>query len=558
MNCKEVKLLIMPYLGNDKDITTDERQAFEQHLQDCASCAQDYQESKFIVELIKEYWPLDEEMLAAMAPPKRPATRYMTVEEGWQDLCRRCPDLAEDPKRQKYFRLFYKIGAAAACLIIGVSTWLVLSPDSKPEIKQEIVEQQLAFDPFLTVELVSDNKKTSIPAGQKLKTSANELKTLIVDNKHQIVMNADTVLSIKPLHVNKNYGCTVELASGQIYSRVKRNGNPFIVETSNGKAVITGTTFDISTADDSTTLVVSEGNVRFESEKGAVEVETGQISRIVGQSAPTEPRACNTAELIAWAAGSQATVTLDESRLYTGPCEFDGFELPIKSAPIDLDAIEYTSWVGQKRDWFRREFPQLFKLKDALAEEGIDVDYPELLFKSGSLWDFAYPEYRTTQVIDIESQVLIDATNFYGFDQKWLFKNVPSASHKNNDFGTSQKGLRAFEKWTQDIGKAQASGRMDPSVLFNWLHSSTFLVNTRALVWLGLREGLFEGQAAKENLLFMLDKQIRTADRCVNTSIELLGAEKTGCSDPIPQLIEKMVKDVNFIFGLEKAICKLK
>jgi hypothetical protein len=558
MNCKEAKLLIMPYLGNDKDITVEEHQAFEQHLQSCTKCAKEYEKSKSLVELIKEYWPLDEKMLASIAPPKPPSKGYMTVEEGWQDLCKRCPELAEDPKRQKYLRLFYKVGAAAACLIIGISVWLMFSPNSKPKSQQEVVAQQLAFDSFLTVELISDNQKTSIPIGQKLKTSDSEFKTLVINNKHQVVMNTDTVLAIGPFKMNEYSGCMVELASGQIYSHVKHNGSPFIVETPHGKAVITGTTFDISVADDSTTLVVSEGSVQFESEKDFVEVATGQISRIVGQSAPTKPRACNTAELIAWATSSQTKTIPTKPNLYTSFSELDHLELTARSGPINLDTIDYDSWVGQKRDWFRQEFPQLFELKEALAEEGVEVDYPEIVFRSVGLWSFAYPEYRSTQVVDIESQTLINTARYYGLDQKWLFKNIPSAKYKNNDFRISEKGLKAFEKWAQDLGKAQVSGRMDPSVLFNSLHSSTFLVNTRVLLWLGLRDGLFERQAAKKSLLFLLDKQIRTADRCVNTSIELLGSSEGSCPDPGIDLIEKMVKDVNFIFGLEKAICKLK
>ncbi len=558
MKCKEAKLLILPYLGNDKDITDEEHQAFEQHFQSCARCAKEYEESQLLVSLIRKYRPLIEDVPALIEKRHPPVNLYMTVEEGWRDLCKRCPDLADDPKRPKYLRLFYKISAAAACLVICVLAWLMFPPDSKPEMKQEVVSQEVAFDSFLTVELVSDNQKTSIPIGQKLKTSDSELKTLVINNKHQIVMNIDTTLVIEPFNTNEYSGCMLELTLGQIYSHVKHNGSPFIVETPHCKAVITGTTFDMSVTDDSTTLVVSEGNVQFESEKDVVEVTTGQISRIVGQSAPTKPRACNTAELIAWATSSQTKTISTKPNLHASFSELDHFKLPVKSEPIDLDTIDFESWANDKRYWFKREFPQLFELKDALAEEGVEVDYPEILFRSVGLWSFAYPEYRSTQVVDIESQTLINTARYYGLDQEWLFKNTPSAKYKNNDFGTSQKGLRAFEKWVQDLGKAQVSGRMDPSVLFNSLHSSTFLVNTRVLLWLGLREGLFERAVPKENLVFLLDKQIRTADRCINTSIELLGSSEGSCPDPGIDLIEKMVKDVNFIFGLEKAICKLK
>ncbi|MHC4739941.1 MAG: FecR domain-containing protein [Planctomycetota bacterium] len=560
MNCKEAKLLIMPYLGNDKDITGKEHRAFEQHLQSCARCAKEYEESQSLVSLIRKYRPLIENVPALIEERHPPANLYMTVEEGWRDLCRRCPDLAEDPKRQKYLRLFYKISAAAACLLIGISAWLMFSPDSKPEIKQKVISQQGAFDSFLTVELVSDNSKTTIPPGQKLETSANELKTLIIDNKHQIVMNADTVLTIRPLNVDKNYGCTVELASGQLYSQVKRNANPFIVKTSNGKAAITGTTFDISVADDSTTLVVSEGSVRFESKKGVVRVATGQISRIVGQSAPTKPRACNTAEITAWATSNQVEILPTKPDLHTTHSKHDHPGLLIISGPIDLEAIDYEGWVAEKRDWFNSEFPWIFQLEEALVKEGIDVDYPQLLMQSGYIWQFVYPESSAKRVAFLDFKLLLEAVLPYGLDRRWLFKNVPAAKYairirKNTkDKFTS---LKEFEQWTASFeGAPESPEEPDSSIISRSLQAGTYLVNTRTLLWLGIKNGIsldeFEDE---EKLLSLLNQEIQAADRCIQTAI---AQSETTCPTKDDPLRARMIKEINVISESERAISELR
>ena len=64
VNCKKARLLILPYITNDADITTDEHRAFEQHLQSCAQCIKEYEESKPVVDLVKKYCPVGENSLS--------------------------------------------------------------------------------------------------------------------------------------------------------------------------------------------------------------------------------------------------------------------------------------------------------------------------------------------------------------------------------------------------------------------------------------------------------------------------------------------------------------
>ena len=563
MNCKEAKLLLLPHIANDEDITVDERHGFEQHLQSCAQCVEEYEESKSLIKLVKEYWPLYEDMLSRAENPNQPTKCYMTVEEGWQDLCRRCPDLAQPAKLQKYLQLLYKVGAVAACLVIGMTTWLIFSLDSKPKIKQEIISQQVAFDPFLTVELVSDSDKTVIPIGKELKTSIDESKTLIVNDKHKLVMNADTTLLIKPLIINEDSGCTVELLSGQIYSHVECDGNPFIVKTSHGRAVITGTTFDVKVTDDSTTLIVSEGSVQFESERGAVTVEASQISSIVGQSAPTEPRAYNTARLTAWAASNQVEIPLTNPNLHAGLSGLDDLGLPIRSGLIDLEAIDYESWVEKKRDWFKREYPWIFQLKEALRKEDMNTDYPQLLMQSDYIWQFVYPESSAPRIAVINFKLLLKTVHNYDLDKRWLFRNVPAvryAFNKHRGIKDNLAGIQAFEQWSVSFEKALKSpDNIDHSTIFRSFHAATYLVNTRTLLWLCINNDISASEVEDgRKLLSLLNQEIQAADRCVQTAVELMALPEKTCLTKDDPVIERMIKEINVISELEKVIFKLK
>ena len=201
------------------------------------------------------------------------------------------------PLSDAYLRIFVEWSYAAAIFIgIGVSIWWSLS-NSDRTVNFTSHKIEVMPTSSITVKLLSDKDKAGIPTNHEFKTSGNEFKTLIINDSHRIIndkhriimMNADTTLSIYPFTTNGSLGCTVKLSSGRIYSYVEHNGGPFIVETPHGRAVITGTTFDMSVTDNSTTLVVSEGSIQFESEKGTVTVGTGQISEIIGRSAPTKP-----------------------------------------------------------------------------------------------------------------------------------------------------------------------------------------------------------------------------------------------------------------------------
>ena len=69
---------------------------------------------------------------------------------------------------------------------------------------------------------------------------------------------------------------------------------------------------------------------------------------------------------------------------------YDITNLPlfVTPEPVVLESVDYEQWVEQKREWFKQQFPWIFQLKDALAKEGVEVDYAELLIKTGDIWQF--------------------------------------------------------------------------------------------------------------------------------------------------------------------------
>ena len=273
-------------------------------------------------------------------------------------------------------------GAIAACLTIAaLGRWLFSSKQAPvAQIGGQVASS--AGGTGLTIESSHDGARVS--PGAVIQTSGGEVKSLIVRGKHQVVMNASTRLSIEPLADKGGTACLVSLARGEIYVQVEHDGRPFLVQTPYGRAVITGTTFDVQATEAGTTLVVVEGSVRFDSDEGAVQVLAGQQSRIAVASAPPSvPTACDAVALTVWAgAGENLGPMAQDFR----PEDFlpDGLlPLPSPGTRTELKSISCEAWVRQNREWFRRQFPDLFRLQEALGREGVEVDYPDLLLNVG-------------------------------------------------------------------------------------------------------------------------------------------------------------------------------
>jgi len=557
MTCKQAGLTMALHIANDPDMPEGRRLAFEQHLENCPKCAKEYRESKYIIELVKQHWEVSEATLELIEKASRNYKPKMTVEEGWKDLCRRCPDLLESTEKSpRSLQFFLRIGAVAACLVIGVLTWMVFSNYSKQQtLPQNIVSPQVATapEPSVKVELARSSGNIAINAGQSI-VADNELKTLMINGKHQMTMNTNTVLAVEPLIENSDIGCLVKLDSGRIYTHVEHDGNSFIVDTAHGQAVIIGTTFDIKATDTSTTLVVSEGTVQFKSKNGVVNVAAGQTSEIVGHFAPSIPLSCNTAELTAWATGYKPEAILTQVESNTDP-----WWPPLSSLgrdPIVLVETDYNCWIEWERDWFKQEFPWVFQLKDALAKESIKVDYPELLIKTDGVLQFVCLETRPVRFSVIDPNSLINTASNYGFDRLWLLENVPVAKYAPENFvllKNSPTGLAAFERWLEYLDETKKL--IPPTPIYSF-HASKYLADTRSLIWFAVRDGQYDLTDEEcTEVLTLLQEEVTAACNCQNDVLYPEEEPKPSCcEDKHQEPIDSVVGYIKTMKTVEKKI----
>jgi hypothetical protein len=445
---------------------------------------------------------------------------------------------------------------------MGVLAWMVFSNHSKQQtLSQNIASPQVATapEPSVKVELVKPSGNIVIEAGQAI-VADKEIKTLLINGKHQMTMNTNTVLTIEPSVKNSNIGCLVRLDSGRIYSYVQHDGNPFIVDTANGQAVITGTSFDVKATKESTTLVVSEGTVRFKSEKGTVNVTAGQKSKIVNQSAPSIPLLCNTDELTAWATDYKAKPELAEDKSGSN-ISYLLTPWPNGRESLSLEKVDYSYWIKQKRDWFRLQFPQIFQLQHALAQEDIEVDYPELLIASGNLWQFVYIKGRPDRFSVLSFDSLLKTASNYGLDKQWLLKKATAAKYaleKPVLLKNSLNVLNTFGQWNSSFEKAQKlSDQVDYDDLYPLFYASVYLTETRSLLWFVIRDGQYDlADKERAEVLGLLQSQVNAASICQENALHEPHKEKQLC-DPVACKEDNWYKWVDLIGKNIKAITSL-
>jgi len=242
----------MPHILGDLDSCSRQSRELEAHLLSCQTCDQEYENSKWVVEFIQENKVLFAEVFETL--DKKRATEQEKIKRSRQAILSKLAKIKAREKWTKFRSVVWKVTTAAACLIIAISIWQMLL-NSKSLQKPSQQQTASAPESSLKIELLSDVGSAIVPARTEFKTAASELKTLIIDSKHRMVLNYGTALSIEPLLDNEHIGCTVNLKTGEIFAHVEHDGNPFTVSTTHGKAIITGTTFDIKATDTGTTLV---------------------------------------------------------------------------------------------------------------------------------------------------------------------------------------------------------------------------------------------------------------------------------------------------------------
>jgi ferric-dicitrate binding protein FerR (iron transport regulator) len=548
------------YIADDPSLAAEGRQALKTHLQDCPQCSQEYEENRLIIRLVKECWHGAENNRLFARQTEQPAKPWMTVDEGWEDLKCRIPELSKIQGRRKQPWLFRWVGATAACLAVGVFSWIVILTLMRPKVDQQPVPSPtFVSEAALEIELLTDKGKVIVPVGTEVKTAAMEQKTLTIDHKHSIIMNSGAVLSVRRLSEEGLAGCLVHLYSGEILAHVEPDGNPFVIATKYGNVTVTGTILDVETTENSTTLVVSQGSARFESSEGGVEVAAGHISRILGRTVPTEPVSCNAGAMTAWAAERQKSTGFAKGRLNAKTRDDNIDPWVAATVPsIDLEAIDIDDWMEKKQDWFEQEFPWIFRLKNALAEESVQAGYQELLTQSGDLWQFAYPETVSDRIAILEPNSLRRAASEYGLSEQWLVRNVPTVECAIDSLRPQRGravGLEAFKKWAACFENARRSStQLDQKTLSYSLHACNYLVNTRVIAWFGVSRGQLAFRPENKNTVAdLLESEVNTA-RDLSTMVVRLWALESNACIIYTQWLEEIIDRINTLADIEKGI----
>ncbi len=537
MRCNEAQNLMALYLADDPLLAPGERLCLEEHLHDCPPCRAAHAQGLHVVNLMRQYGKISEDTLALLDQAQAPGVST----------------------RPRLVRYILRVGAMAACLVVAVLGWWVISSWAVRAAGPESRIASSAASTTITIEGVGDEGPLS--PGAVIETSTGERKTLVLNGQHQVVMNAGTRLSIESLQDRGRAGCRVNLARGEIYVQVEHDGRPFLVQTAHGRAVITGTTFDVKVTEAYTTLIVVEGSVRFESQGGTVQVLAGQQSMIAGAwASPSTSTACDGMALTAWARaadpGGQMAPDL-------GPDDFLWENLPTTPSswakiPADPDRIDYTQWIEQKRGWFQQQFPWVFELQEALGKEGIEADYPALLTQSGALWRFAYPQAGLGRQVEPDPNGLLRAALPYGRDELWLqqqaFSSLPRTGNKRPALGPA-----AFERWTNAIAM-QANLRpseSDSGMLPDTVNACLYLANTRTLAALEFRNGFVDAAPEiREKVSDLLEEELRILAQCMQLSFRVnLERSALGACE-YSQSASQLVDAIARIDALEEAAKK--
>lgn len=524
-----------------EELTIDERSEVTRHLNECPACREDYEgmlQTSDVLIANRDY--LRKNAFFGDTPVERDSVQMSheeIMDERFQDRMERVIVRRKRRERReriaKAKRLAKPISAVAACLVVGLGVLFVVNQFSRSNNgSSTIVSNQ--SQPSVIIEVISEGVTDTMPAGQLI-VAADELKTLRINGNRQMVLNVGTELSVE----SYNLGCMVKLDQGEIYTEVEHDGKPFVVETFHGQAVITGTTFNIKADSNKMDLAVVEGSVRFESEKGAVDVIGGYQSSIAASLQPTKPVACDVLEIAKWAKRQDvdsAPLVVSSNTNISELAELSLVHVPY----CDLEDIIFEVWIDQRREWFEREFPWTKRLKKLLAQDNVEVDTIDLLIESGDLWRFAWPEYNSRQILAQDEQVVQDIANQYGVS----IETLAAINAVSSDLGVG-----AFEAWRAAFDSQDMSGHLT----IESIHATAFLINVRSLAWFAVREGHIQVQE-KQKVLDLLAEQVRLTSEMLGDLNRLILTDKNESICSVTQYQEYIKKIISLMMEIEREL----
>ncbi len=550
MDCHKAKELIPFYLApHESWLDPQDKPELVAHLAMCESCWKEYEETRRVVRFYQKHGQISEETQGLIDKASQAEQKQAK----------------ERPKTIELSQITIRIAAIAAAIAICIGIWLLSQTqnDSKAEkVVKHVLSSIQEINPTVKVTENGVAMSTTDPI-----TTGSQIREFLINSKHRLVMDKNTKLSIRSLDQNGKSGSLVELYKGQILAHVEHDGNPFEVHSPHGKAIIVGTTFDIKVTDHEMNLVVAEGSVRFESPQGSVEVDGGYRSTVTTQAIPTGPAACNPQSLMAWAKGSDILTSLAGSLFdpqLTKQLTDLADELPLSypEPPLDLNSLDYDSWVAEKRDWFKGQFPWIFLLHDELIKKGIDVSYPELLIQTGDIWQIVYPQHFYKQIPIIQRDNLLKIVNVYQLNSIELDQIINATRSTNLSTLQMSFDQGALNQWLSLVRAVERS--CDNIDKLNELRDysvdiSEYLENTRTLLWFGVHNDLIQIPIQhKQEFLSMLKHQALSANEC-KASVWSMNMSKSDICLKCDEFLQRLTESIEIFKECELRIteCRL-
>ena len=548
MTCRRAQGLIESAWLDEGNLAGQQRPALEAHLQACQVCSSQNREMRRLAEMVRLHWGAVSQTTRLLAGstgqylPDAPAAverdqKFMTTQEGWEDLQRRSASLTLAVCRRKEAdalrgsrRWIGTLAAAASILLaIGV-TWLAIGnhrPVPPTVATGKVVPADARF------ELLGPHGRVPLVAGQHVITN-DQPREVLLGGMHRVVLNRQTEAAF-----NARGGAAtgsldrtayeIQLARGEMYVEVVP-GNPMAVRTGNALLRITGTKFNVKAGDGSTELVLFKGSVRFSRSADMeqfVDVLAGQQSLIAGDSAPTTPRGADAMAATEWArqgaegkapAGSQPN--MDKETISISPTQW------LPSERGNLDFLAYGTWRDGKTEDFRRDFPWIFRIRDVLKQRhGIDADYLDLLMISGDIWQFHYPLGGQEPMSTFRATAVERIAEAYRLDKSQLLAEIAAPPNCEAKGHSPDERLAALRQWSVDIATVAAAPNYLPAeTLTAALRATTYLANTRTAAYLWIRQnpGRWTAMLDRSGLEKDLDG---LASREANTCLERLRDE---------------------------------
>jgi len=490
MNCNDAQLIMAVYLANDPSVTAEERQAFEVHLSQCTACAREYGESKLVVSLIKKYACLSEDTCRLLEQKGYTPTlgKQTTAErQGTENPTPVVHPISAGVARSDYRdsrRRAWRISALAASIILVMAVgWQMRSlprTSAVPSRARTSVGHPVA-------ELVLGTQRKPLLFGQPVATVQNK-QEILLGRMHRVVMNSGTSMTIRADEWKGKTRYNLELAKGELYVEVVP-GNPFTVQTPNANLIITGTRFDVRTSLDQTEVLLVKGSVRFGNHYNKwTPVSAGQASRVFRNDAPEYPRLVEVAAATAWARDLALANVLARADAGSVPIEDPGILVinTVDSSHPGLETLDYESWVAGQRDWFKKEFPWIFRIEKDLAARGIQTDYVTLLMISGEITQFHYPCSWNQPLAQYDPHHVVRIAQWYGLRTDDVMASINEYASNvvklPDRTSSSQEALRAWRSELSAVLKEKHE-LPDDLALFT-LRAASFLTRTRTAAYL--------------------------------------------------------------------------